>query len=914
MRTIVTEKDIVDRAQRLKTAVDSQTLSTFCEQKTAEAERGDSATEATSWKALLSLFDAGDKEELITLLGFSKEMTAKQVADAAKAHKRAPSLRARASQVVQSSTNEENATPSSEIRPPYVSFAEPERDETESDPQGQEGYATSDGPQSVGGLEATPSELSASATSDFTKATEPESTTATEPSLFGDDVVVGTPQVDNATDFFSSMGTIRNAIPERVLVPHHNYAADSSVAATIGSRASSVVDEPLKSNTFRIYPIEESSVDRLVTKSIVLGDFESAVSLCLSADRFTDAILLAIRGGPALLQRAQTAYFERHTTSFPYLRLFQSVVTNDLADIVQNADLGEWKEIFVVLCTFAKEDEFAGLAKQLGQRLEFHGQMVKSSDTDDAPKKARELRKNATLCYLVAKELEKLVDIWVAELAEDEAVANEDEMSTSSRYTSHAGALQTFIEKVTVFRAATKYVDTDLSLRNDNDSAADTRNYKLAELYSRYYEYADLLATQGLVDDAVKYIELAPAVYKGPDGAQSGFEIARDQLLGASLRRSVGPTSPKAYTTPSHGVSAYGYTPVVPQQGSAPYPTYGANGGTASTTSGPSYAPRGVQSSYAPNEPYNANSGVYTTHLLQPPVNHSPPGPVASSIVPPPPPPIAANQPASGNGPPPKRDTGGWNDAPAIDPPRKSAPPPVNARPAITSPFPNSNAYPSTGSPPPGSPLPPPPRGASGFRGPTPPPPGPPPRAASAQGPQAVSYPPQHGGRSGPLPPPPPQARPGSAGPGGSYPPRVMSPLNPAVASQGRTPQHPPPPPPIAAAPRAQGAPAGPPPLMAQSTPRAHGSSQPPLPNQYQVPPSRSAPSGPPAPPPPGLGRGAPLPGQQPRGPPPPQGSLHGPQPSNPEGDIAGTTPPPAPKPAAPAAPQYRASRILAEI
>ena len=101
-------------------------------------------------------------------------------------------------------------------------------------------------------------------------------------------------------------------------------------------------------------------------------------------------------------------------------------------------------------------------------------------------------------------------------MAEDEAVAKEDEVSTSSQYASHARALQTFIEKVTVFRAATKYVYTDLSLRTDSNDAADApRNCKLAELYSRYYEYADLLATQGLVDDAVKYIELAPADYKG---------------------------------------------------------------------------------------------------------------------------------------------------------------------------------------------------------------------------------------------------------------------------------------------------------------------------------------------------------------------------------------------------------------
>jgi protein transport protein SEC31 len=59
---------------------------------------------------------------------------------------------------------------------------------------------------------------------------------------------------------------------------------------------------------------------------------------------FADAILLAVCGGLKLL-RTQKAYFERRTTALPYLRLFQSIVTNDLSDIVQNADLQEWKEI-----------------------------------------------------------------------------------------------------------------------------------------------------------------------------------------------------------------------------------------------------------------------------------------------------------------------------------------------------------------------------------------------------------------------------------------------------------------------------------------------------------------------------------------------------------------------------------------
>jgi hypothetical protein len=117
--------------------------------------------------------------------------------------------------------------------------------------------------------------------------------------------------------------------------------------------------------------------------------FDSAVTLCLSAERFSDAILLAAKGGPELLKKTQAAYFERRTISLPYLRLFQSIVGNDLANIVQNADLKEWQVIFVILCTYASSDEFATLVEQLGLRLEFQGNLVKTSGVDDAESKAK---------------------------------------------------------------------------------------------------------------------------------------------------------------------------------------------------------------------------------------------------------------------------------------------------------------------------------------------------------------------------------------------------------------------------------------------------------------------------------------------------------------------------------------------
>ena len=307
IRKVVTETTIVERAQQLQASIEADNLKDLAQEKTSAD--GTSAT----WKALLSLFKANSRDELITLLGFSKEEVAARVAEAVSNLKKAAADRANAA--VEQDVTETDL----KVHEPVVSFAEPER---EVSPEGGEEEEDGEGDETVDSAalaaEATPSEVSASAASDTTSVTrqaDGESTT-TAPSLFGDDII-GTPQGDAAADFFGSIGTARTADDDNIRVPHHNYPLDSSVAATIGSRPSSVASETLKDNTFRIYPNDESETDRLVTKALVLGDFESAVSLCLSSDRFADAILLAVKGGPELLARTQKAYFERRTTAFP---------------------------------------------------------------------------------------------------------------------------------------------------------------------------------------------------------------------------------------------------------------------------------------------------------------------------------------------------------------------------------------------------------------------------------------------------------------------------------------------------------------------------------------------------------------------------------------------------------------------
>lgn len=884
MRKVVTEQELVERATKLQMAIEagSDALKAYAEQRSVN----DDAFAKDGWKPLLSLFNSNSREELVTLLGFSKAEIAVRVAEAVE------NLKVSVHHVEEDETMEER------LHEPVVSFAEPERDNV-----------------SDGSDEKTPSEVSASVTSDAGRGEDDESAT-TVPSLFGDDGA-GAQQRD-AGDFFSTL----SQGPDEVHVPHTNYAIDSSVAATIGSRPSSVTSESMvKNNSFSIYPPDESETDRLVTKALVLGDFESAVSLCLSSDRFADAILLAVRGGPELLLRTQKAYFERRATSLPYLRLFQSIVTNDLSDIVQNADLQEWQEIFVVLCTFANDDEFAGLAEQLGRRLEFEFTIASASEDEEAKEGARDYRQNATLTYLAAARLERLVNIWIDELAEEEQqLSSTEEHQAESRYSAHTRALQSFVEKVTVFRSATKYEDVDL-VQSAGENA-DVKEFKLAGLYDRYLEYADLLTTQGLVKEAVTFLKLTPADYKGSNGVD--FEAERARLVEATSAQAAPAPPPKtisavpASTAPAPRIpaaTAYGgysgYSAPVQQtvpSVSAPrapapagsYASYNPAGGATQVPSIPA-DPTINQAPYAPTAPstYPSANMSYQS-LTQPPhlrtqaQAHSQPG------VPPPPPRASTSTPGgTAQGPPKRQENGGWNDAPFLN---SKAPSALNAHKpaAITTPFPNQapltpgfspGPYPSPGQmatfppPRPGSVqghIPPPPRPVSRSTAASVPPP-PPGRMMSP----AQVLPPPPGGQHAPGK----YAAPPSRGPGPvpGQPPPPPGPYNrPSAHGQpmGQAPGPNPYGPPVqggGGGPYAQGA-------SASSSPQAPQHQSLPPQGPYAPPPGAQR-TGPPQPPP-GPGRPGPL--SHMGGPPPPP---------------VGTPPSGPPRPAgrpAPPAPKYR--------
>ncbi|KAH7347805.1 WD domain-containing protein [Plectosphaerella cucumerina] len=632
----------------------------------------------------------------------------------------------------------------------------------------------------------------------------------------------------------------------------------SGIAATKGAKT----DSP-----FHLLSDDDTDVDRQITKALLLGDFAKATDICLKEDKIADAFLVANCGGQELVEKVQTAYLARKEGRPSYIRLLGSVIAKNLWDVVYNADLENWRETMAVLCTFSDPQEFPDLCEALGDRVLENGS-----------------RKDASFCYLVGSKLEKVVGIWISELEEAEQKGL-DETSGDSTFSVHARSLQHFIEKVTIFRQVTKFEDGEKGL---------TEGWKLASLYDKYTEYADIIAAHGQLAIAQKYLDYLPTTYPAAEVSRNRLRLATQKPAAAqpAATRQAGRHAPASHpalphqparSNPSAGLGA-------PNPYAAPSPAQPPN---ANPYGAPSPAQPAAANPYAPPTPNlfaSSGSTPYAPSGYQPPSaappQHGYQQPGAGYGAPPPqfnaPPrnPTPSAPPRSQS-----KSTENWNDVPVVakaTPARRSTPK------VISGPSPYSNQPPVAG--------PPPPQGPYGQRtGATPPPPpkGPaPPRVTSplAGPPQSFQGGPPQPFQSGPPRPPstasnayaPPTPQPGAIPSPNipQMPPRTASPY-------GAPPGGAPPSNRYAPAPSAQSFSGQPPQGSSMPPPGPPPGSQPPPRNPYAPPPTAGTPQGQFAPSPyqaPPPSAGPPPMGPPPTGPPPSSG---GPPP------MARATPPP---------------------
>ncbi|KAI9844550.1 MAG: protein transport protein S31 [Sclerophora amabilis] len=455
-------------------------------------------------------------------------------------------------------------------------------------------------------------------------------------------------------------------------------------------------------NPFHIFGEDESESDKRITRAVLRGQFDQALNVCLEEDRLSDAFMIAICGGQKCIDKAKSVYFSKKSEGPSFVRLLSSVTDKNLWDIVYNADLASWKEVMAALCTFADKEEFPDLCEALGSRLE-EG-LKQGQDNAD-------LRKDASFCFLAGSKLEKVVAIWIEELNEDEATGLQDQVADSS-FSLHAQSLQKLIEKVTVFREVTGFQDQE---RNQSTG------WKLAPLYDKYIEYADVVAAHGHLHLAERYLDLLPPQYAAAEVARNRVKQAsRKDTPQTSVRQPAVAAAARNSTRPQPVTAGFQPAQQSTQQ-PAQQPPAPSNSGFAN----PYAPPMSVQ----PSNPYAPSNTV--TYGAQTPMQQTagmPPQPPSfggynQSQRPGGPPPQNFN--SSPSVPPPSRamNVGNWNDTPMVTkPPTSRQGTPAAGPPNMNSQFPNpSNQAPPP--PPQGTPygfqqratppLPPPPRGSA---------------------------------------------------------------------------------------------------------------------------------------------------------------------------------------------------------
>lgn len=469
--SVVTNKETVQRSVELETALESQSIEQLVEDRVQQAKEQNDADEKESWEVIKTLLAPDAREQLMNYLGFQKSEVIEAVAKATagKNGLNAAVEEPVAEEPVAAATEETAAPATTEETPAEVASKEEE---------------------SAADVKEASAEANATESSDSVSG------------LFG---------ASNGDDFFIQSENAPAA---------NDDDGGITAAAVSASLGAAISREPLK-----LYAEGSSETDRLITRAVVLGDFESAVDLCLSTDRLSDALLFAICGGGDLLLRTQQAYFKRQSKSTSYLRLLESIIDEDLNSIVASVSLEEWTSVIVVLCTFAKAEDFRPLCEALGARLEEEWSKSESEG-------AKEFRRHATLCYLAAGNLEKVARIWITE--------QEEEVQSSDKEDAYAVSLQHLIEKVTIFRKVISYEDASLFETESKMSY----EYPLSPLYDKYCEYAELLAAQGKLTTALTYLSLTPMVYR--KATFDKLSIIRDRVY-----RACPPSVASQFTEPS---------------------------------------------------------------------------------------------------------------------------------------------------------------------------------------------------------------------------------------------------------------------------------------------------------------------------------------------------------------------------
>ena len=134
-----------------------------------------------------------------------------------------------------------------------------------------------------------------------------------------------------------------------------------------------------------------------VVDKIITSDFDSAVSKCLDAQRFSDALFIANYGGKELRERTED--YIMHKNGQFYLNMAKSIGRNEFESFVYTSPIAQWRNILKAICLHAKPESLPSLTKILYSRFINEG-----------------MERPALFAAIVSRDFEKIMEIYLGNM------------------------------------------------------------------------------------------------------------------------------------------------------------------------------------------------------------------------------------------------------------------------------------------------------------------------------------------------------------------------------------------------------------------------------------------------------------------------------------------------------------------
>ena len=133
--------------------------------------------------------------------------------------------------------------------------------------------------------------------------------------------------------------------------------------------------------------------EKVIKKSLLLGDLESAVQLLFKNNRYCEALLIASTK-PDLFQRAKETYFSKENDLF-VKSIFPAIINNNFELLFDYNVIKEWKEYLFYASTYSENHEaFKNFAEKLGDKLSNNPDIYSS-----------------LVCYIMAEQYNKIINM-----------------------------------------------------------------------------------------------------------------------------------------------------------------------------------------------------------------------------------------------------------------------------------------------------------------------------------------------------------------------------------------------------------------------------------------------------------------------------------------------------------------------